>query len=305
MGKIRTVLGDIFPDKFGLALVHEHVLVDFVGAGKFSKERYDVKEVFDVMLPYLAEIRRLGVTGFVECTPAYMARDPQLLASLSEAAGIHILTNTGLYKEPYLPRSAFESSADQLAGHWIEEVEKGIEGTSVKAGFIKIAVNPDHIIPIQQKVVRAAARCSLSTGVVIACHTASGVAALDLLAILGEEGLDANRLIVVHSDAEENMEYHFQTARRGAWVEYDGLKEETAEKTLNLLHHMVKSGFENQLLLSQDAGWYNVGELHGGNIRGYDYLVKSFVPLMLARGFDQKLVNKILVKNPAKAFQIP
>ena len=110
MSRIRTVLGDIFPEKLGLTLVHEHVLVDFVGAETFSKERYNAKEVFDVMLPYLAEIRRLGVTGFVECTPAYMARDPQLLASLSEAVGIHILTNTGLYKEPYLPKHAFELS---------------------------------------------------------------------------------------------------------------------------------------------------------------------------------------------------
>jgi len=305
MSRIRTVLGDIFPEKLGLTLVHEHVLVDFVGAETFSKERYNAKEVFDVMLPYLAEIRRLGVTGFVECTPAYMARDPQLLASLSEAAGIHILTNTGLYKEPYLPRQAFESSAHHLADHWIEEVEKGIEGTSVRAGFIKVAVNPGHIVPIQQKIVRAAARCSLSTGAVIACHTASGIAAMDLLEILDEEGVDANRLIVVHSDAEENMKYHFQTARRGAWVEYDGVKEETAERTLSLLRLMVKKGFEDYLLLSQDAGWYNVGELHGGNIRGYDYLMKGFVPLMLAKGFGQKLVNKILVKNPTKAFQIP
>jgi len=305
MGKIRTVLGDIFPDKLGLTLVHEHVLVDFVGAEKFSKERYDAKEVFDVMLPYLAEIRRLGVTGFVECTPAYMARDPQLLASLSEAVGIHVLTNTGLYKEPYLPKHAFEYAADQLAELWIDEVKKGIEETSVKAGFIKIAVNPGQIVPIQQKIVRAAARCSLSTGAVIACHTASGVAAMHLLEILREERTDARRLIVVHSDAEEDVEYHVRTARQGAWVEYDGLRPETAEKTLNLLRLMVNKGFEDQLLLSQDAGWYNVGEPRGGNIRGYQYLVEDFVPLMLQKGFSQQLVNKILVKNPARAFEMP
>jgi len=305
MGRIRTVLGDIFPGKFGSALVHEHILVDFVGADKFSKERYDAKEVFTVMLPYLAEIRELGVTGFVDCTPAYMARDAQLLADLSEAAGIHVLTNTGLYKEPYLPKHAFEYSADQLAELWIDEIKKGIEGTSVKAGFIKIAVNPGQIVSIQQKIVRAAARCSLSTGAAIACHTASGTAAMHLLRILCEEEADAGRLIVVHSDAEEDVEYHFQTARQGAWVEYDGLRPETAEKTLNLLRLMVDKGFEDQLLLSQDAGWYNVGEPKGGNIQGYEYLVKGFVPLMQQKGFSQELVNKILVKNPARAFEMP
>jgi len=305
MGRIRTVLGDIFPDKFGLTLVHEHILVDFAGADKVSKERYDAKEVYTVMLPYLAEIRRLGVTGFVECTPAYMARDAQILADLSDAVGIHILTNTGLYKEPYLPRYAFEYSADQLAELWTDEIKRGIEETSIRAGFIKIAVNPSQIIPIQQKIVRAAARCSLSTGAVVACHTASGVAAMHLLEILCEERVDTSRLIVVHSDAEEDAEYHVQTARQGAWVEYDGLRPETAEKTLNLLELMADKGFEDQLLLSQDAGWYNVGEPKGGNIRGYEYLLKDFVPLMLQKGFSQELANKILVKNPARAFEMP
>ncbi len=304
MAKIRTVLGDIPPEKFGLTLAHEHILVDFVGAGKFSKERYDPWEVFNAMLPYLTEIRELGVTGFVECTPNYMARDAKVLARLSEAADIHILTNTGLYKEPYVPRYAFNHTADQLADQWTNEIKEGIEDTNIKAGFIKIAVNPGSIIPIQQKIVRAAARCSLSTGAAIACHTASGIAGLHLLEILREEGADPDRLIVAHSDAEEDTKYHLQIASSGAWVEYDGLREETAERTLSLIQLMLDNGFEDHILLSQDAGWYNVGEPGGGDIRGFSYLVREFVRLMAEKGFRQQLVDKILVENPAKAFQL-
>ncbi|MDH5439082.1 MAG: hypothetical protein OEZ48_11540 [Candidatus Bathyarchaeota archaeon] len=304
MAKIQTVLGDISPDEFGLALVHEHVICDFIGADEVSRDRYDQKEVFDLMLPYLAEIRQLGVTGFVDCTPAFMARDCHLLASLSEASDIHIVTNTGLYKEPYLPKFALKNSADQLARIWKDEVESGIEGTSVKAGFIKIAVNPGPIAPMQQKIVRAAARCSLLTGATIACHTASGVAAKHILDILREEDLDPDKLIVVHCDAEGDLKYHLEVAQEGAWVEYDALREENAEKTIKLILFMVKNGFEDQLLLSQDAGWYHVGEEGGGDIRGYAYLVRDFVPLMLASGFDQKLVDKILIENPSRALQI-
>lgn len=303
MAKIRTVLGDISPEKFGLALAHEHIMCDFIGADKASRERYNPNEVFDVMLPYLKEIQELGVTGFVDCTPAFMARDGQLLASLSEASGIHILTNTGLYKEPYLPKYAFEHSADQLMDIWTSEFKKGIEGTSVKAGFIKIAVNPGPIIPIQEKVVRAAARCSLSTGAAIACHTASGIAATHLLKTVDDEGLNPDRLIVVHCDAEEDSRYHLEIAHHGAWVEYDALREENAEKTLALTRLMVQNGFEDHILLSQDAGWYNVGEKEGGNIRGYAYLIRDFVP-MLEQDLSHELVSKILVKNPARAFQI-
>jgi phosphotriesterase-related protein len=304
MAKIRTVLGDISPDEFGPALVHEHILVDFIEAEKFSRDRYNREEVFEVMLPYLARIKNLGVKGFVECTPAYMGRDAELLVRFSKALGIHILTNTGLYKEPHLPKFAFEYSADQLAELWIKEILEGVEDTHIKAGFIKIAVNPGIIAPIQQKIVRAAARCSLATGAVIACHTANGAAAMHLLKILDEEGLENDRLIVVHADAEENIKYHLEIARRGAWVEYDGLSQNTSEKILKLLRFMVDQGFEEQILLSQDAGWYNVGQPRGGNIRGYEYLIEEFVPLMRKNGFDQDLIGKILVENPAEAFQI-
>jgi phosphotriesterase-related protein len=233
-----------------------------------------------------------------------MGRDAELLVRFSKALGIHILTNTGLYKEPHLPKFAFEYSADQLAELWIKEILEGVEDTHIKAGFIKIAVNPGTIVPIQQKIVRAAARCSLATGAVIACHTGNGVAATHLLKILNEEGLENNKLIVVHADAEENIEYHLEIARQGAWVEYDGLSQNTSKKILRLLRFMVDHGFEERILLSQDAGWYNVGQPRGGNIRGYEYLIEDFVPLMKKNGFDQKLIDKILVENPAKAFQI-
>ena len=304
MGKIRTVLGDISPDKLGLALAHEHIICDFIGADKVSRERYNPNEVFDVMLPYLKEIRQLGVTGFADCTPAYMARDGQSLASLSEASDIHILTNTGLYKEPYLPRYALEYTADQIAEIWNREIKKGIDETSIKAGFIKIAVNPGPIIPIQQKIVRAAARSSLSTGATIACHTGYGVPAMHLLKILDEEGANPRKLIVVHIGNEENLKYHLEIGHQGAWLEYDHVNEENADKTLKLIRFMVENGFEDQLLLSQDAGWYHVGETGGGSIRGYAYLIRNFVPLMLERGFSQKLIDKILVENPARALQI-
>lgn len=304
MGKIQTVLGDIPPEKFGLALVHEHVMCDFIGADKVSKGRYDVKEVYTVMLPYFDEISQLGVTGFVDCTPAFLARDVQLLADLSKASKIHILTNTGLYKEPFLPKYVWEYSAERLAEMWIREIECGIDGTSIKAGFIKIAVNPDRIIPIQQKIVRAAALCSLSTGAAIACHTASGVAAMHILEILGEEQVDPSRLIIVHCDAEEDLNLHREIAKRGAWIEYDGISKENAEKVLKMIEFITKEGLEGQLLLSQDSGWYNIGEVHGGYIRNYAYLVRDFLPMMLSRGFNQELIDMIMRKNPARVFQV-
>lgn len=301
---IQTVRGRIKPSELGMTLIHEHIIVDFIGADKVSKERYDADEVFDVMLPYLEEIKALGVTGFGDCAPMYLARDAQLLARLAEAVDMHIITNTGLYKEPYLPQYAFQKSADELAQIWIGEMQNGIEGTGIKPGFIKIAVNQGNLIPVQQKIVRAAARTSLATGMTIASHTANGIAAMEELDILTEEGLPLNKFIFVHAASESNQEYHFRAAERGAWVEYDGISEPQASRNIQLIKGMLEKGYEDNLLLSQDAGWYNVGQPGGGNIRGYTYLVEEFIPLMKNSGISQDTIDKLMIINPAQALRI-
>lgn len=303
MGRIRTVLGDISPEDFGPALVHEHILVDFAPINEVNKSRYDPEEVFEVMFPYLVEIKDLGIRGFVECSTAYMGRDVRILKKLSEATGIHILVNTGFFLEPYIPRYAFEYSIEDIADEWIREIKEGIDGTDVRAGFIKIAVEPGEMKEIYVKTVKAAARCSLSTGAVIACHMESGKTAMIVLDILEREGLNGDRLIFVHADSEV-LDYHLKAASRGVWVEYDRVNQQTSERTLKLIESMVRNGFEDKILLSQDSGWYSVGQPRGGNIRGYGYLVRGFLPLMLKRGFSRDLINRIMVDNPSKAFQM-
>jgi phosphotriesterase-related protein len=302
---IQTVRGRIKPGQLGMTLIHEHIMVDFIGADKVSKDRYNVDEVFEVMLPYLKEIKALGVTGFGECSPMFMARDPGLLARLAEAVDMHIITNTGMYKEPYIPEYAFQKSADELAQMWIAEMEKGIEDTGIRPGFIKIAVNPGNLIPVQQNIVRAAARTSLSTGLTIASHTGQGIAAEETMDILEQEGLSLSKYIFVHAGSEQNQDYHFKAAERGAWVEYDHIKKADANSSIQLIKAMLEKGYEDNLLLSQDAGWYNVGQPRGGNINGFTYIVREFVPLMKQSGIDQNTIDKIMITNPSRALQIP
>lgn len=302
---IQTVRGRIKPSQLGMTLIHEHLMVDFIGADKASKDRYNPDEVFAVMLPYLKEIKDLGVSGFAECTPMFLARDAGLMKRFADALDMHILTNTGMYKEPYLPKYAFEKSADELAQMWISEIKEGIEGTKIKAGFIKIAVNPGNLIPIQQKIVHAAAKTSKATGATIASHTGHGVAVMETIDILKEEGLPLEKFIFVHAGAESDIKYHLAVAKQGAWVEYDSIGEAEADRYIKLIKTMIENGYEDRLLLSQDAGWYNVGQEKGGNIRGFAYIIKDFIPLMEKSGIDRKMIDKFLITNPAKALRIP
>lgn len=302
---IQTVQGPIKPSQLGVTLIHEHIIVDFIGADKFDKNRYNPDEVFEVMLPYLKEVKALGVTGFVECTPMFLARDATLFARLAKEVDMHILTNTGLYKEPYLPQYAFEKTADELAEIWIGEFKNGIEGTGIKPGFIKIAVNPGSLIPIQQKIVHAAAKTSLATGMTIASHTVVGIAALEQLEILKQEGVSPSKFIFVHAAGENNQDLHFQVAEQGAWVEYDSVSGGSSAQNLQLIKAMLDKGYVDRFLISHDAGWYNVGQPGGGNINGYTYIPKEFVPLMRQSGIEQNIIDKILITNPSIALGIP
>src|SRR3954469_10570798 len=110
MAHLLTVFGPVAAEDFGPALPHEHVLCDFAGAAETGPHRWDREAVTAVMLPLLREAAGRGIRGFIDCTPSFIGKDPELLRGLSRASGLHILTNTGYYKEPYLPPHAFTDS---------------------------------------------------------------------------------------------------------------------------------------------------------------------------------------------------
>jgi phosphotriesterase-related protein len=304
---IMTVNGEIPTSRMGLTLTHEHVMVDFAGAGKVSTDRYKRQEVFEVALPYLKQAKKLGCRTFIECTPAYLARDPQLLRQLSEASGLHILTNTGYYgarNDESLPQHTFKETADQLAERWRKEAMEGIEGTGIKPGFIKIGVDGGKLSDIDRKLVQAAAKTHLQTGLTIAVHTGNGEGALDEIQILKQEGVSTEAWIWVHAQNEANTAIHAKVAQQGGWISFDGIGWDDSEKHVELVSFMKKEGLLERVLVSHDAGWYHVGEAGGGKFQSFEKIFTSFLPVLKKRGFTRKEINQLLVKNPMEAFTI-
>src|SRR5690349_21485713 len=72
---IQTVNGAIAANQLGKALVHEHFLVDFIGADKINEDRWNPAEVAAMVLPYLQEVKQAGVKSIFDCTPAFLGRD--------------------------------------------------------------------------------------------------------------------------------------------------------------------------------------------------------------------------------------
>lgn len=306
-GKILTVKGPIPASDFGRSLAHEHIICDFIGAELADKNRYDTGEVIAVMAPYLNALTERGFRGFVDCTPAYIGRDVHVLQALSRQIGLHIVTNTGYYgaaDDKYLPSHAFVEPAEKLAERWYSEWENGINGTAVRPGFVKIGVDGGHLSDIDKKLVIAAAMVHKKTGLTIACHTAETHAAIDVLNTVVMEGVSSSALIVAHADSIVDQEVHFELAKQGAWLEYDGITPSSIDKHVALICGIVEQNLTNRLLLSHDAGWYNVGDQGGGHIKPFTALWDTLYPALRAQGIDEGTLQKLIETNPGEAFSI-
>jgi len=280
----------------GSILVHEHVLVDFAGAE--SSARYDAEEVFRVARTRLEEIRKLGCCRLLECTPQFLGRDTRLLARLSEATGVELWTNTGIYgaaQRKGVPAFAWRESADHLARRFIAEARRGIDG--LKPRFIKTGIAGYPLEEIDRKLVRAAAIASRETGLPVASHTGPGAAALEQLEILASEKVSPARFVWVHAQNEKDHALHEKLGRAGAWVEFDGIREKSADWHLEGVRFMAEKGLLERTLISQDSGWYHVGEPGGGAYRGYAYIYTDFLPRL-----EPAWRRQLMIDNPVRAF---
>lgn len=303
---VMTVRGRIPADGIGVALMHEHLLVDFVGADKVSPKRYDQAEVFRVALPHLKRAAELGCRTFVDCTPAYLGRDAWLLQRLSRAARINVITTTGYYgaaNDKFIPAHARRESAEALAARWTREFTEGIDGTKIKPGIIKIGVDAGPLSAIDAKLVRAAALTHLRTGLTICSHTGDGTAAFEQLDLISKLGVSAQAFVWVHAQSEKNADLHSRAAERGCWVEFDGISNSSAARHLDLVKNMSARGHLDKTLISMDAGWYHVGEPNGGKYRGYEILFTEFLP-RIKKDLGERGMMQLTVENPRRALAL-
>ena len=110
----------------------------------------------------------------------------------------------------------------------------------------------------------------------------------------------------MHAQAETETVFHKAMAQRGAYVELDsvGASDPEDAKILQLIQVLKDAGFEDRILISQDAGWYNPGQPQGGKKRGYNSLITLFLPRLKAAGHDEAFIHKLTRENPFRAFAV-
>lgn len=304
---IRTVSGEIPASEMGLSLIHEHILVDFIGADSIGYHRWDRAEVMEKVMPFLEASKASGVKTIVECTPAYLGRDPLLLKELSIKSGIQFLTNTGYYGAvggKYLPKIVEEATSEELAAIWIGEAKDGIENTGIKPGFIKISVNEGSTLnPLDEKLVRAAALTHQATGLLIVSHTGPWATAKAQIEILQSMSVDLAHFVWVHAQNEKDFSAYDTAHDLGVWISLDGIAWDVPGH-LERLRYCKEKGFLERVLVSHDAGWYRPGEPNGGDFKGYTALFDKLIPQLRSAGFTETDIDLLLVKNPRVAFSL-
>jgi len=308
--RIMTVRGWCPAGSMGIVLAHEHALANFAAYEKTrsAPHPYSDKEVMSVVLPRLVRLKARGVSTFVDATATFLGRDPVLLRKLSIASGLNILTVTGNYAAfdgRFLPPWAYSDTPSQLAERWIGEWRNGIDGSGVRPGFIKLGFNGGPLSPVERNLIRAAAIAHLRTGLTIGAHTGPAAAAFPQLEELERAGVHPSAWIWIHAQNEPDLAQHVAAGRRGAWVEFDGIDPKSIDLHLRAVLNMADAGLLGRVLISQDAGWYSVGERQGGNsARSYETVFDQFLPALRGHGFSDAEIDQLLIRNPAEAFAV-
>ena len=312
---VETVEGSIRPGDLGTTLIHEHVFLDWTDADNKDRIPWDEQEAFDVILPHLLEMKNKGVKSFLECTPAYLGRNPALLRKLSEKTGLHVLTNTGYYaarKQQYIPEKIKKLHAEDIASIWIDEFCNGIDKSGVKPGFIKIGVDSkNNLDSLDQKIVTAAALTHLATGLTIVSHTGDDTTAIQQLKIIRDLGVDPSAFVWTHAQ-RGTEEGHKRLARQGVWISLDGLgwaidkegNDEQLSRYINFLLSLKRHKLLHRTLISHDAGWYTVGKEEQTTYKGYTVIFDQLIPRLNKKGFTKKDWRRVLVNNPREAYKI-
>jgi phosphotriesterase-related protein len=308
---VQTVLGPVDPADVGWVLPHEHTAI----ALWHIPNRWDYWELRrdePVIREELAAFRAAGGGTVVDLTLDGVGRDPEWLAGLSRATGLHVVMGSGWYRGAHYPAEALvdRRSVEALADVIVRDATVGVGESGIRAGIIgEIGTDKPWLSAQEERVHRAAARAARRTGLAITTHAVQSTVGLDQLDVFEAEGADLSRVVIGHADSNPSLEYHLAIAERGATVEFDflgmsftPLERHGEGRVVDNLLELLSRGFVEQILLSQDVCHDSQLRRYGGN--GYTYLAESFLPRLRDAGVSEDEIRTITVGNPRRLLTI-
>ena len=340
-GMVRTVLGDVEPAQLGRTMTHEHLLINFGrwrpgwrravpetsdprAAGPFTLESigwvrrnwasHPDNSILDDEALAIDELKLFGGAGggtIVDATNVDLSRDPEALARISRATGVHIVMGCGHYVEANHPLDMDGRDEDTLLAEIVHDITVGADGTAIYAGIIGEIGCSAPLTANERRSLRAAARAQRATGTALMIHPGRAVhAPMEAIAVVQEAGGDPRRCIVAHIDRTlfepEDM---LTLARTGCYLEFDLFGQESSYYPLapidmpndamriNHLQRLIAEGFGDKLLVAHDICHRTNLCRYGGD--GYAHILTNVVPVMRRKGMSEEEIETILVRNPA------
>src|SRR3954469_4916676 len=208
MGDVQTTAGPIDASELGRTLIHEHFRGRDEAVAHQWPHMYDEDEEWRASIEQANAVKQHGVKTIVEPTAMLLGRNIDLLKRIGDETGLNIVACTGIYTYDHLPHYFDFRDADAIAELYVNDIERGIQGTDVKAAFIKCAADEPGMTPNVEKLHRAAARASLRTGAPIMAHSrpASGTGPKQV-ALFEEEGVDLSRVQIAHCGDTDDVDH--------------------------------------------------------------------------------------------------
>ncbi len=309
---IRTVLGDVAPDALGATNYHEHLfqVTPLLPGDELDDEDRSGAEA--------ASLRDSGFAAMVDATPFGLGRDPAAVARISARTGLNVVATTGRHREAHYATShpTRQADAEALTRLFVTDVTQGMpasddaadgaramgpDGSPVRAGLLKGGVDYWRISAFERTTLAALAAAHRQTGAAIMVHLEFCTAAHEVLDLLGEQGVAADRVVLAHADRDPDPGLHSSLAERGAYLGYDGAarpRTRSDAELLALTAAVVDAGAGDRILLGGDVARATRYLAYGG-MPGLAYLGERYVPRLRTLVGDEA-VDRMLIANPAR-----
>ena len=311
MATVETVNGPVDLDELGFTLIHEHFRATDEAMRFQFPHLYDEDAEWEAAISDANAVKGHGVRTIVEPSAMFLHRDVTFSKRVADESGLNVVPATGIYTYDHLPQPLGNRSEDEIAAIFVHEIENGIQGTDIKAAFIKCAADEPGVTPNVEKIHRAAARASLQTGRPIMAHSRpASETGLDQMRVFSEEGVDPGRVQIAHTGDTDNLDYIEKLLDTGCWIGLDryGLDiflptERRNATTLALLER----GYVERMFLSQDfcstLDWFTpeVAEiLRASEVPNWSmtFLFEQVIPTLKDGGMTDAQLAQMMEENP-------
>lgn len=304
---IQTVTGAVSIDSLGKTLIHEHMRTRSEAVAIQFPRLYDENEEFELACTQVENAKKCGIQTIFDPTVMGLDRDVQFMAKISEKTGVQIVAATGVYTFNELPTRFSVNDVDFLADQFIQDIEEGIQQTTIKASFLKCATDAQGITPGVEKVIRAVARAHLKTGAPIMTHSHPATeTGLRQIEILQQENVDLSKVLIGHCGDTDDLTYIEKVLDYGVMIgmdRYGITRALSTEKRNDTVLRLLEKGYAGRMFLSQDyccsTDFYKPNNLKKQTNPDWSmtYLMETIIPLLEAQGMTQQQLQQMMVEN--------